>query len=359
MATTSLERPTDDEQQPISVWRQILKSYFFRVILQGILTIFAVITFTFVLIRQMPGNPVEIKIDQLMTQQAITYEEARNQAAGLFDFDPDAPLLQQYFTYMGKLFRGDLGQSIRAGGTPVSDQILRFLPWTLFSVGSGLLVSFTFGILLGTAMAYWRGSFFDNAFTAFASITYGIPDFVIALLVILVFGVQLELFNVGSIRGSYGNDVTPGFNLPFLMSVLWHGFFPILTYVLASIGGWILTMKSSTISTLGEDYITAAHARGLPQDRIVTTYVGRNAMLPLVTRLAISFGFIVGGSVIIETIFVYPGLGKLLFESIGGRDYTTMQGVFLVIAFAVVASNIVADLLYGLLDPRVRVGGDE
>lgn len=359
MTTTPISDSTPESKPPRSLLREVMRSYFVRVVFQGILTILAVITFTFFLIRQMPGNPFEIKIDQLMTQQAITYEEARNQAAGLFDFNPDAPLWQQYFEYLGKLAQGDLGKSIRAGGTDVSEQILRFLPWTLFSVGMGLLVSFTFGILFGTMMAYWRGSLLDNVLTAFASITYGIPDFVIALLVILVFGVQLEMFNVGSIRGSYGNNVTPGLNIPFLLSVMWHGFFPVLTYVLASIGGWILTMKSSTISTLGEDYITAAHARGLPQSRIVTSYVGRNAMLPLVTRLAISFGFIVGGSVIIETIFVYPGLGKLLFESIGGRDYTTMQGVFLVIAFAVVGSNIIADLLYGVLDPRVRIGNDE
>ena len=118
-------------------------------------------------------------------------------------------------------------------------------------------------------------------------------------------------------------------------------------------------MKSSTISTLGEDYITVAKARGLPERRIVLAYVGRNAMLPLITRLAISIGFVVGGSVIIEFIFQYPGLGRLLYTAINGRDYTTMQGVFLVISAAVVVSNILADLLFGVLDPRVRVGGQK
>jgi len=117
-------------------------------------------------------------------------------------------------------------------------------------------------------------------------------------------------------------------------------------------------MKSSTISTLGEDYITVARARGLSERRLLTAYIGRNAMLPLVTRLAISIGFVVGGSAIIETLFLYPGLGRNLVLAIGARDYTTMQGIFLVIAVAVVVSNILADLLFGVLDPRVRLSKD-
>ncbi|NLX08756.1 MAG: ABC transporter permease [Chloroflexi bacterium] len=339
--------------------RRIATSYTFRVIVQGALTLWAVTTFTFVMIRQMPGNPVDIKIDQLMQTRGMTYEEARNMAAGLFEFDPNAPILEQYLDYMGKLIQGDMGQSISSAGTPVIDQILRYLPWTLFSVGSGLLISFTLGVFIGMAMAYWRGSAFDNIMTAFASIVYGIPDFVIALLILLVAGVQLQLFRVGSVLGGVDNDIQAGFNLAYIGSLIKHAALPVLTYVLASVGGWILTMKSSTISTLGEDYITVARARGLSEGRILTAYVGRNAMLPLVTRLAISIGFVVGGSVIIETIFLYPGLGRHLFLAIGSRDYTTMQGVFLVIAFTVVASNILADLLFGLLDPRVRVGGQQ
>ncbi len=205
-------------------------------------------------------------------------------------------------------------------------------------------------------MAYWRGGTLDNVLTAVASIMYGVPDFVIALLLLMVAGVQLELFKIGDVLGGISQDVEPGLNVGYITSVLQHAALPILTYIWTTVGGWILTMKSSTISTLGEDYITVAKARGLRERRILTTYVGRNAMLPLITRLAISIGFVVGGSVIIETIFQYPGLGRLLYTAINGRDYTTMQGVFLTIAAAVVFSNILADLLFGMLDPRVRVG---
>ncbi|WP_119066399.1 ABC transporter permease [Aggregatilinea lenta] len=352
--------PPQVEQHGIfGLFRRMAGNYTFRVVLQGVLTLWAVTTFTFILIRQMPGNPVQIKIDQLMDQRQMSLDEARRSAAGLFDFDPDEPLIQQYVRYLGKLVQGDLGSSILSAGTPVTAQIKRYLPWTLFSVGSGLLISFTLGVLLGMAMAYWRGGILDNVMTALASIMYGVPDFVIALLLLLVAGVQLKWFEIGDVLGGVSQDVDAGFNLSYIANLIQHAALPVLTYVWTTVGGWILTMKSSTISTLGEDYITVAKARGLPERRILTAYVGRNAMLPLVTRLAISIGFVVGGSVIIETIFQYPGLGRLLYTSISSRDYTTMQGVFLVIAAAVVFSNILADLLFGVLDPRVRIGGQK
>lgn len=337
---------------------KILKSYTFRVILQGIITIWAVITFTFFLIRLMPGNPIQLKIDELMNRQNLTAEEARNQAATLFEFDPDQPVLEQYVSYMGDLLRGDMGRSISSSRTPVSEQLLKFLPWTLFSVGLGLLISFVFGVLIGLAMAYWRGGWFDNLMTVIASIIYGIPDYVIALLIIMVLGVQLKIIPFGEMLGGSTQGIAPGFTLEYILDLLKHALLPVSTYVLSSIGGWMLTMKSSTISTLGEDYITVARARGLTERRLLTAYVGRNAMLPLVTRLAISVGFVVGGSAIIETLFLYPGLGRNLVLAIGARDYTTMQGIFLVIAVSVVVSNIAADLLFGVLDPRVRLSKD-
>ncbi len=362
MEVTAAPQATDTitiAQRLYKIIKRVTGSYTFRVVVQGALTLWAVTTFTFFLIRKMPGNPVQIKIDQLMDQRQLTYEEARRSAAGLYDFDPNAPLAGQYVDYMVKLTHGDLGKSILSAGTPVTDQIRRYLPWTLFSVGVGLFISFTFGILLGMSMAYWRGGLLDNVMTAVASVMYGVPDFVIALLLLLVAGVQLKLFRMEDVLGGISQDVHAGFNAPYITNLFQHAALPILTYVWTTVGGWILTMKSSTISTLGEDYITVAKARGLPERRILTAYVGRNAMLPLVTRLAISIGFVVGGSVIIETIFQYPGLGRLLYTAISGRDYTTMQGVFLTIAAAVVVSNIMADLLFGMLDPRVRVGGQK
>jgi peptide/nickel transport system permease protein len=347
------------KQTFFDIIRRAFRSYMARVIFQGIFTIWAVTTFTFILIRQMPGNPIEIRVSQLMQVQNLSYEEALAQAAGLYDFDPDAPLLEQYFDYLAKVLRGDLGRSITSAGTRVIDQIMRYLPWTIFSVGLGLLISFTLGTLIGMAMAYWRGSVFDNTMTVIASITFSIPNYIIALMIVLVLGVQLQLFSVGELRGSADPNLTPGFTLEYIFSVLQHAFLPVVTYISATIGGWMLTMKSSTLTTLGEEYVTVARARGLGQWRILTAYVGRNALLPLVTQLAISIGFVIGGSIIIEIIFVYPGIGQLLSGSIASRDYTTMQGIFLIIAIAVVFSNMLADVLYGLLDPRISMSGEK
>lgn len=357
---TQTELVTQSAPPQPSALRQWLKrlrqSYVFRVLIQGFFTIWLTMTVTFLLIRGLPGDAKEIKINQIITQQNVTYDEAAAIAAGLLPFDPDAPILEQYADYLSKLLRFNLGESITSAGTPVLSQIFTFLPWTLFSVGSGLLISFTLGTLLGMAIAYWRGSWLDNVVTFFASILYGIPDFVIAFLIILIGGVQLGLFKPGSLQGGSDPGIEPGFTAEYIGSLLRHVFLPLTTYVATTIGGWILTMKSSTISTLGEDYIAVAQARGLSQRRILLGYVGRNAMLPQVTRLAISIGFVLGGSVIIETIFNYPGLGRLLSNSIVSRDYTTMQGVFLTISSAVIISNIFADLLYSFLDPRVRLG---
>lgn len=359
----SWSAPTTSPAKPSTptLWqriRRILGSYTVRVIVQAVLTIFGVITFTFFMIRLMPGNPVEIKIEQFM-QRGLTFEEASNQVAALYQFDPNAPILQQYADYIGKLLQGDLGESITSPGTSVISQVLRFLPWTLFSVGIALLISFSLGVLLGMAMAYWRGSLFDNIVTVIASFIYGIPDYVIALLLIIVVGIQWKLFNPGEMRGGVDATIPPGFTFEYIGSIFKFAMLPVLVYVMSSIGGWILTMKSSTMATLGEDHITVAKARGLSEGRILTAYVGRNALLPLVTRLAISIGFVVGGSVIIEELFQYPGIGRNLLRVITSRDYTTMQGFFLIITISVVLSNMVSDLVLGLLDPRVRLGSDK
>lgn len=353
-------QPAAERKPGLRDWlRRIRRSYTFRIVVSGLITIWAVTTFTFFLIRQMPGNPVEVKIDELMQRQSLTYEEAYRAAATIFNFDPDRPVLLQYADFWRDLVRGDLGDSITKGGVSVSSIILRYLPWTLFSVGLALLISFSLGILIGLAMGYWRGSWFDNVMTAIASILSGLPDYILALLVIVIFGVQLGWFNIGSVRGGVDPTITPAFSFEYISSILSFAFMPILIYVLSSIGTWILSMKSSTLSTMGEDYVAVAKARGLPERRILSAYIGRNAMLPLVTRLAISVGLVVGGAVIIEEMFQYPGLGRNLYIAISSRDYTTMQGIFLVITIAVVFANIFADFVIGWLDPRVRMSSGD
>jgi len=177
------------------------------------------------------------------------------------------------------------------------------------------------------------------------------------MLLVVFLGVQWKILPIAAMRGSLSPGIQPEFSLTFVADALFHAALPIATYVLTTIGTWMLTMKSSTIAALEEDYVAVARARGLRDRRITTAYVGRNAILPLFTQLTISAGFIVGGSVLIEFIFVYQGIGYVLNSSIAQRDYPVMQGVFLVITISVVVANLVADLLYGRLDPRIRVGG--
>ncbi len=337
---------------------RILKSYPVQIVLQALLTILAVMTFTFVLIRLMPGNPIEVLVEQILANEGIAYEEAYDRVAASFDIDPNASLLDQYLAWLWDLLRLDLGESITSPGTRVVDEILRFLPWTVFAVGAGLLISFVLGIVLGMLMAYYRNSSLDYALSLFASFMTGIPNYIWGLLIVIVLGIHLNWFSVGELRGTYDPGLTPGFNLAFLWSVVEHAMLPIVTYVVSALGGWMLNMKSSTMSVLNEDYVNVAEARGLQDSRIIFSYVGRNASLPLFTQLTISIGFVLGSGVVIEEIFVYWGIGHYLFQSITVRDYTSMQGVFLILTMTVVLANVFADLTYGWLDPRVRISGE-
>lgn len=357
MSSLPIDSPEFERKTVGTQLRKVSRSYAFRVILQGLLTIWAASTFTFAMIRFLPSNPIEVRVNQL-TNQGFTYEEATSIASGLVGYDPSRPLHEQYFEYLGNLAQGNLGESITSPGTYVTEQILRFLPWTLLSIGSALLISFSLGTFIGMAMAYWRGSWFDNLMTAIASVFSGIPDYVFAFMIVLLFGVQLQWFNVGEMRGGVNPEIEVGLTWEYLSDVIKHAILPVATYVLATIGVWMLTMKSSTMSVLGEDYINVAKARGLPESRVLTAYVGRNALLPLVTRLAINIGLVLSGSVIVEKFFEYPGLGRALSRAIDARDYTTMQGIFLTITIAVILSNVLADLMLGALDPRVRLDED-
>jgi len=330
-----------------------MRSYLTQRIARAVLTIFLVVSFTFFLIRLMPGNPIDLYVQEQVTTYGHTYEQALEQARGFFALDVDAPLTVQYAQYLGNLARGDLGQSILSPGTPVSSLIKKFLPWTLFSVGLALMISFTLGVTLGMLMAYRRESWIDHLLTIIATVTTAVPNYLIGILLLVVLGVQTDLINVAAIRGSLSPGVRPGLTLTFLLDALFHAALPITTYVMATAGAWMLTMKSNTLGTLGEDYVGFARARGLPDRRIAIAYVGRNALLPLFTQLTIAIGFVVGGSALIEYIFNYQGIGLVLYESIVRRDYPVMQGVFLVITVSVVLANLLADLLYGRLDPRV------
>jgi peptide/nickel transport system permease protein len=329
-----------------------------RALTRALITVFLVTTMNFVLIRLMPGNAIDSYIAQIMNEQLLSYEDAAQQASSLFNLDLKKPIHEQYLTFLGDLVRGNLGTSMLSQGTTVASIIAAYLPWTLFTVGLGLLLSFCVGTFLGLIAAYRRNSLFDHVVSTVGSILSAIPNYITALVLVVIFGTQLRLLPIAQMRGSSSPGVAPGFNLEYLADILFHAALPVAVYFLATVGHWLLSMKSATIATLEEDYVTAARARGLSDGRISTAYVGRNAVLPLVSQLAITAGLVVGGAFFIEVILVYPGIGLRLFKSIEQRDYTVMQGIVLLLTISVIVANIVADLLYAKLDPRIgRAGG--
>lgn len=338
--------------------RKIASSYLLRRLAKALFSIWLVITITFFVIRALPGNAVDVLIQEL-TNQGMSPEDARNQAAALISIDLDQPLLGQYFDYLGNVLQGDMGHAYKSAGMPVSEMIIQVLPWTLFSVGLALLLTFILGVALGAVMAYKRDTWIDHLLSNVAATLDAVSPYLIGLLAILLIGIIWKLVPIMDMRGAMSPNIKPAFTLEFLADIFKHVRVLLLVYVLSSVGSWMLQMKSNTVVTLGEDYVTVARARGLTDGRILTAYVGRNATLPLFTRLATSVGFVVGGSVLLETLFTYRGVGFLLAKSISDRDYPVMQGVFMIITISVVLANLLADYVYGWLDPRVRIVGSD
>ncbi len=354
MASISVSRPTI--RSPLVLLEKTTSNFLLRRLVKALFTIWLVTTLTFFIVRAMPGSAVDILIQDLTTQ-GYSPDDARNQAASLLSINLDEPAYLQYFDYLGNVLHGDFGKSYKSRGLNVSDEIAQVLPWTLFSVGSSLLITFALGIALGAIIAYRRDTWIDHLVSNLAAILDAVSQYLIGLLAILLFGVIWKLVPLAEMRGTLSPGTAVGFTPDFFLDAFNHVKVLLFVYVLSTVGGWTLIMKSNTVSTLGEDYVTVARARGLSDFRILTAYVGRNATLPLFTRLAISIGFAVGGALLLETLFTYKGIGYMLSRAISNRDYPEMQGIFIVITAAVVLANLISDYLYGWLDPRVRVTG--
>lgn len=355
-----VEARSEQPAVPLKIVKTIFGNFWVRRIAKAVFTLWLVTTIIFFVIRLMPGNPYDLMVQELVVQRGLSEDAAISLASSIMGINFDEPVLSQYGHYMINLLHGDMGTSYRSRGVSVTSMIVQRLPWTIFSVGLSLLVSFVIGISLGTIIAYKRNSWLDYLLSNIAAILDAIPAYLVAIILFLLLGVVWKIYPMKFLRGSLSAGVRPEFSLKFFLDALRHLAIPAVVYILSTAGSWLLTMKSSTIATLGEDYVTAARARGLTDARIITAYVGQNASLPLVTRLAISIGFVMGGSVLIEQIFTYQGIGLLLWQAIGARDYPIMQGVFLTTTVAIIAANLIADMLYGVLDPRIRTtGGDK
>jgi peptide/nickel transport system permease protein len=321
-------------------------------IMTALLTLLVSLVLVFFIVQAMPGNPVDALTRQYMTGNQLPYDIAYERAKAALNYNPDIPVMQRFFAYVGGMLSGNLGQSMSYKES-VSTIVLGALPWTLLVCSISLLLSFVVGNFLGLFVAWKRSKVMDSVLTGYQAIFGSIPDYIVAYLIIAVFSVALGWFPS---RGAYSSDVVPGWNFPFILDVLYHASLPILSYFVTTVAAWVIGMKAICMGILGEDYINYAHARGLSKNRILTTYLGRNALLPQITGLAITFGFMFGGAPLIENLFVYPGVGFYLNSAIGRRDYPLMQGMFLMIIVMVLVSGIVADLLNVKLNPRLKEG---
>lgn len=319
-------------------------------LLQSILTILIAMIIMFFIIEFMPGDPVDMLAVKIQKEQAVEYTRAYERAKAMLNYDPDVPMTQRFFSYIQGLSRGNLGRSM-SYSKDVIELIGGALPWTFLLVSSSLLLSFAVGVLLGIYIAWTRSKVLNSLLIGYQSIFGAVPNYIIGYILVILFAVVWRILPA---RGAYSASVLPGFNLPFIKDVLVHALLPILTYFLTTVAGWTLSMKANSLSVLGEDYIAYAQVRGLSKRRILINYMTKNAILPLVTSLAVSFGLLFGGSPLVENLFSYPGVGRYLNYAITYRDYPLMQGMFLIIIIMVVSSSLVAEFLYIQLNPRLR-----
>ena len=324
--------------------------YLFRKFGFYLVALWAAVTVNFVIPRLMPGDPVEIMLAKLGQHGPVT-PETRHSIEVLLGADTDQPIWSQYVDYLGNLLNGDLGTSVVFFPAPVTQIIDQTLPWTIGLIGLATIISFLVGVGLGTLAGWKRGSWLDN-FIPVTTMFQSVPYFWLALILLFAFGSIWPLF---PLNGGYDvYEVTPGWSGPFLGSVLYYGTLPALTIIISSVGGWMLGMRNMMVSTLSEDYMVTAEAKGLRPGRIMRRYAARNAVLPSVSGFAISLGFVVAGSIVTEAVFSYPGIGSALLQAVGGADYALMQGIFLIITLSVLGANLLVDLLYSVIDPRTR-----
>lgn len=318
--------------------RKIIK----KVIYAGI-TIFAVLVFNYLLFRVLPGDPMSM----MMRNPKATPEmiEATRRLFGL-----DQPWYVQIYLYFKNLFSGDLGMSFffkRPVGSVIASRIMP----TIIMVGLAEIIAMIVGITIGVIAAWKRGTKLDLGALGFSLVTYSMPTFWLGMVMVVVFSVSLHLFPTSGI-------LTPGMSYPTTAAMaadyIRHLILPVLTMSIVLIGQYALTMRNTLIDVLSEDYITTAKAKGFGNGYILRKHALPNAMLPMVTIIAINLGLVVGGTVQVETIFSWPGLGNLMYEALKARDYPLLQGVFLLVTVSVVVANLIADITYSYIDPRVK-----
>lgn len=321
----------------------MLRYFLLNRLLRMLIVFFAIVSLNFLLPRTMPGDPASILANEY-NLPAETVRMLRSM------WRLDSPLHEQFVAYLESLFTGRWGYSYKYFPRTVYELVMERLPWTLLLQGTTSLTVSAFGMLLGVLAGWRRGTKTDISITVSAILVYAIPYYWLALMLQYALGYVLRLFPVA-------HAVTPGVAhanpLEYAIDVLWHLALPVLAVTLTAYASYTLVTRNSMVDVLEEDFIFVARAKGLPE-RIVMKHAVRNALLPPLTMLTIRLGHIVGGAVITETVFSYPGVGYLIYESIIYKDYPVLNAAFFMLAITVIAANFAADLLYAAVDPRIR-----
>jgi peptide/nickel transport system permease protein len=305
------------------------------------------LTINFFIPRLMPGNPVE----SIMAKFPGTLQPAAYHALeAMLGVGHPGSLWHQYTTYLVDILHFNFGTSVSEYPAQVSTLLAETLPWTIILVGSATVIAFLIGTALGIAAGWRHGGRLDRVMPGLMFLQ-AIPYFFFALILLELFAVRLHVFPIAQ---GYSQGLVPGWHWDFISSALYHSLLPAITIVLASIAGWMLQMRNVMITTIGEDYVVAAQAKGLPNRRVVLTYAARNAILPQLQGFGLAVGFVVSGALVMEIVFSYPGIGLLLVSAVTSNDYPLMQAIFLVITFAVLLANLIVDLIIVFVDPRAR-----
>ncbi len=322
--------------------------YLMRQIGLYLTAVWASLTINFILPRTMPGDPVASLVVRMRGRLKPDEIDAIKAAYGF----TNGSLVEQYFQYLSHALRGDFGLSISAYPAKVTSVIATGLMWTVLLGAVTLLLSFVLGTILGVIIAWRRGGALDSTLPGLTSFIGSFPYFWLAMLFLFILGFLNHWFPMAH---AYSDKLSPGWTWAYIRSVGYHMVLPAGTILLVSVGGWMIGMRSTMVGILAEDYIIMAEAKGLPQRWVMFMYAMRNAILPNFTQFGMSIGFILSGQLLTEMVFSYPGLGFYLVRAVSTHDYPLMQALFLMITLAVLGANLIVDLLYVRLDPRVRV----
>jgi peptide/nickel transport system permease protein len=323
-----------------------LRSYIIKRIIKSIALIIIVLTINFIIFELMPGDPMQFFI-QAGKMKPEMIEEVKK------TFGLDQPLEVRYIKYIESMLTWNFGYSFYTT-TPVGQEILQRLPNTLLLVGLSTVLSIVIGVIMGVLAAYKRGGLYDSASVITSLTTYSLPSFWIGMVLLLIFHVWLQWFpGAGASPPEWA--VNPPQNIiEIIAGRAQHLFLPLLTLTIFSYGGYLLLTRATVLETLTEDYIVTAKAKGLSERTILFKHALKNAALPLITNIALAFASILTGAIITEQVFTYPGLGEYLWRGINFKDYPVIQAMFYVIALAVIIANFIADLAYGIVDPRIK-----